>query len=189
MVGHAFELGHDGAEMDGAGGRGEAEGGFGGMGEGEAVGDGGVARDAGGEAGGKAGGFSAHEGERAFVGVAEPGFEFQDRLATEGEAEIAGLDDRGVDRADGDLVHALAGGWGVFGPGGGAVRRAEMLDGGARVGGAGGGVAARVVREALEPGGTWGFERGVGVVDERRGDEGAGLVEGVGVWWRPSRGR
>ncbi len=119
--------------------------------------------------------------ERAFAGIAEPGFEFQHLLATQREAEIAGLDDRGVDRADGDLVHAFARGGGVIRPGGRAVRRAEMLDGGACVRRAGGGVAVRVMRQTLEPGGTGMGQRGVGVVDQRRADQRVGAVEGVGV--------
>src|ERR1700722_6482983 len=151
------------------------------MGESEAVRDGGVARDAGGGAGGQAGRCAAHEGECAFMRVAQPGFEFEDFLATDREAAMSGLDDGGVDGADGDLMHSLAWAYVEFRPGGGAVRRAELLDGGARVRGAQSGVAVGVVGEALEPG-CAGMGKGrVGAGLQWEHGQLAGLVEGVGV--------
>src|SRR5580698_3170186 len=124
------------------------------MGECEAVRDCGVTRDAGGEARGQARGFAVHEGECAFMRVAQAGLEFEDFLAADREAEMSGLDNGGVDGADSDLMHPLPSAYGEFGPGGGAVRRAELFDGWAGVRGARGGVAAGVVGEALEPGGA-----------------------------------
>ena len=49
-----------------------------------------------------------HQGFDPLVDVAEPLLEPHDGLAVGGEAEMAGLDDAGMDRADRNLVQALA---------------------------------------------------------------------------------
>ena len=87
----------------------DAERGLDGAGEGERVGDGAVARDAAGEpAPPRSRSAPAHQPLDALVHVAEPLLEAHHGLAVGGEAEMAGLDDAGVHRADRDLVQALA---------------------------------------------------------------------------------
>ena len=49
-----------------------------------------------------------HQPFDALVHVAEPFLQPHDRFAIGGEAEMAGLDDAGMHRADRDLVQALA---------------------------------------------------------------------------------
>ena len=51
---------------------------------------------------------AGHQAVDALVDVAEPLLEAHDRLAVGGEAEMAGLDDAGMDRPDRNLVQALA---------------------------------------------------------------------------------
>ena len=51
---------------------------------------------------------AGHQAFDALVDIAEPLLQPHDRLAVGGEAEMAGLDDAGMDRADRDLVQALA---------------------------------------------------------------------------------
>ena len=51
---------------------------------------------------------AGHQRLDALVHIAQPLFEPHHRLAIRGEAEMARLDDAGMDRADRDLVQALA---------------------------------------------------------------------------------
>ena len=51
---------------------------------------------------------AAHQRFDALVDIAEPRLQPHHRLAAGVEAEMAGLDDPGVDRADRDLVQPLA---------------------------------------------------------------------------------
>ena len=44
----------------------------------------------------------------AFVGIAEPLFQSQHFFSDNGEPEVAGLDDAGMDRTDCDFMHAIA---------------------------------------------------------------------------------
>ena len=53
-------------------------------------------------------GALSHKMRDALVHVAEPLLEAHDGLAVGGEAEVAGLDDAGVYRPDGDLMHRRA---------------------------------------------------------------------------------
>jgi hypothetical protein len=82
----------------------------GGVLDGEAVGegvpDGGVAADALGQWQAGGGGTAFEEFLNAFVDEPQAGLEFEDGLADDGEAEVAGFDKAGVHRADRDLVDA-----------------------------------------------------------------------------------
>ena len=108
VVGDALELGHQGAEPDRAGRRLGAGRRLDRAGKGERIGHGRIARGAAGELrrGGDVG--AGQQAVDALVDVAEPLLEPHHRLAARGEAEMAGLDDAGMDRADRDLVQALA---------------------------------------------------------------------------------
>ena len=75
-------------------------------GEGDRIGDGGIAADPARESRRALEARPAHQRVDAFVGVAEPLFEPDDRLAACVEAEMAGLDDPGMDRTDRDLMQA-----------------------------------------------------------------------------------
>ena len=76
--------------------------------EGERVGDGAVARGAAGELRALVEARAGHQRLDALVHIAEPLLEPHHRLAVGGEAEMPGLDDAGMDRADRDLVQILA---------------------------------------------------------------------------------
>ena len=78
------------------------------VGEGERIGDGAVARCAPGQLRAAFDARARHQRFDALVHIAEPLFEPRHRLAIGGEAEMPGLDDAGMDRADRDLVQALA---------------------------------------------------------------------------------
>ena len=108
MVGEALELGHQRAQPDGARRRLDAERGLDGAREGQRVGDRAVARDAAGELRRRARAARRHQRLDALVDVAQPLLEAHHGLAVGGEAEMAGLDDAGMHRADRDLVQALA---------------------------------------------------------------------------------
>jgi len=75
---------------------------------GQGVADARVARDALGEPGSLVERQRLEELLGALVDEAEPRLEVHDRLALDAEPEMAGLDDPGVHRADGDLEDALA---------------------------------------------------------------------------------
>ncbi len=74
---------------------------------GEGVTDARIARDAFGERGRAVEGKALEELLGALVDEAESRLEVHDRLALDAEAEVAGLDDAGVDRPHGDLEDAL----------------------------------------------------------------------------------
>jgi hypothetical protein len=108
MVVEAFELEHQGPQPLGRLGHGDAQGVL----HGEAVREGvtsrGVTADPFGEMG-RAGGLEPLEQLLdPAVGEPEPGLELEDALPDDGEAEVAGLDDAGVDRADRDLIDPVA---------------------------------------------------------------------------------
>ncbi|WP_235096239.1 hypothetical protein [Streptomyces sp. A1-5] len=108
VVVEAFEFQEEGAGA--LGGLGDV--GTGGFFDGEAVGegvaDGGVATDAFGKGEAVLDGAAFEEFLDAFVDEPEAGFEAEDGLADDGEAEVAGFDESGVDGADRDLVDAVA---------------------------------------------------------------------------------
>src|SRR5947199_80989 len=52
--------------------------------------------------------LAQHQPDMALVQVAQPFLQPGHRLALDVEAEMPGLDDAGMDRADRDLVHAIA---------------------------------------------------------------------------------
>ncbi len=106
MIGEPLELGHHAAQGVRPRRRLGAERGLDGAGEGDGVGDGGVAADPSRELGGALEARAAHQRVDALVGVAEPLLEPHDRLAAGVEAEMARLDDPGVDRADRNLMQA-----------------------------------------------------------------------------------
>ena len=81
---------------------------FDGAGEGERIGDRAVARDAAGEPRRPAEIGAGHQALDALVDVAQPLLQAHDGLAIGGEAEMAGLDDAGMDRTDRDLMQAFA---------------------------------------------------------------------------------
>ena len=109
MIGEAFEFKGDGAEGLGARGYGATGEGFDGLTIGGGVADGGVA--------GKRfhvmdGARMGAAGKRAFDAamlIAEGDFQVQNFFAVALEAEMAGLDDAGMDGADGDFVGLPAG--------------------------------------------------------------------------------
>ena len=108
MIGDALELGHDAAQDLGARRRIDLQRLLDRAGEGEAVGHGGIAGDARDHA---RRALDVGVGEQpvdALVHVAEPLLQPRHRLAVDAEAEMAGLDDAGVHRADRNLVQALA---------------------------------------------------------------------------------
>ena len=75
---------------------------------GQGVPDGGVAADPLGQLDALRGGAALEELLDAAVQEPQPGLDLQDGLADDGEPEVAGFDEPGVDRADGDLVDAVA---------------------------------------------------------------------------------
>ena len=108
VIGEALELGHQRAQPDRARRRLDAERRLDGAGEGERIGDRAVAGDAAGEPRRPVDVGAGHQTLDALVDVAEPLLEPHHGLAVGGEAEMAGLDDAGMDRPDRDLVQALA---------------------------------------------------------------------------------
>ncbi len=116
------------------GGHVDAEGVFDGEAVGEGVADGGVAADPFGQFDAVGGVAAFEELLDAFVDEPEAGLHLQDGFADDGEPEVAGFDEPGVDRADGDLVDA-----GAFdGRGTGTDRRLRRTVGGGRRRGASG---------------------------------------------------
>src|SRR5690606_30070753 len=107
MIGKPLELGHQRAQPVSAGRRLDAERGLGRAGEGERVGDRAVARDAARETRGPVERRAGHQRLHALVDVAKALLQPHDELAIGVEAEMAGLDDAGMDRPDRDLVNAL----------------------------------------------------------------------------------
>ena len=109
MVGEPLEFGHQRAQPDGARRhvdvraplRRRAR-------KRESIGDGAVARGAAGECAPRVEVGAGHQPLDALVHVAEPLFEPDHGLAVGGEAEMPGLDDAGMHRADRDLVQAFA---------------------------------------------------------------------------------
>ena len=108
MIGEALEFGHDRAEVGRARRRLQRQRRFDGAGKGIGIGDGRIAGDAAGEPRRPVEIGALHQALDALVDVAEPFLQPDHGLAARGEAEMAGLDDAGVDRADGDLVQAVA---------------------------------------------------------------------------------
>jgi hypothetical protein len=74
----------------------------------ERVGNGAVAGDAASELGSSVEIGTSHQALNSLVNVAKPFLKPNHRLAICREAEMAGLDDAGMDRTDRDLVHAFA---------------------------------------------------------------------------------
>ncbi len=108
VVGDPLELGQQRPEPMGAG-RGFGAGrGLDRAGEGQREGHRAVARHAAGEARGPGEVGTLEQALDPLVDVAQPLLETGDRLAVGGEAEMAGLDDAGMDRAHRDLVQAVA---------------------------------------------------------------------------------
>ena len=81
---------------------------FDGLAEGRAVRKAGIAGDALGQKDGAVDGQVLEELLGALVRVEHAQLQVQDGLAGDGEVEVAGLDDAGVDRADGNLKDAFA---------------------------------------------------------------------------------
>ena len=108
MIGQPFEFGHQRAQILRARRRLDAERRLDRMREGDAVGDGAVAGGARGELCRLRDGRARHQRLDALVHVAEPLFEPHHGLAAGGEAEMSGLDDAGMHRADRNLMQALA---------------------------------------------------------------------------------
>jgi len=108
MVRKPLQLGHDAAQQDGARRHVPAKRRFGRQREGEAIGDGAVARDARGDFAGLSEGCAGAERFDALVDVAQPLLQPRDGLAIAGEAEMAGLDDARMHGANRDLVQAGA---------------------------------------------------------------------------------
>ncbi len=71
----------------------------------QVVADRGVARDPFGELDPTLEAATLEESLDALVHEPQPGLHVEDRLADDRETEVAGFDDTGVHRADGDLVH------------------------------------------------------------------------------------
>src|SRR6185312_13563871 len=72
----------------------------------EAIGNRAVARTSGCKPCGLSRIGAGHQSLDALVNIAKPGFKPHDGLAVGSQAEMAGLDDAGMDGADGNLVHA-----------------------------------------------------------------------------------
>ena len=108
MIGEPLELGHHAAQGVRARRRLDAERRLDRAGEGDRVGDRRIAADPPREPGRALEARPAHQRVDAFVGVAEPLLEPHDRLAAGVEAEMAGLDDPGMDRTDRNLMQARA---------------------------------------------------------------------------------
>ncbi len=104
VVGDAFKLGHQGAQIDSARRHGDLERGFDGAREGERMGDRTVAGDAGGEPRRLVDRLADHQPLDALVNVAEPRLKAGDRFAISVKAEMSGFDDPGMYGSDGDLV-------------------------------------------------------------------------------------
>ena len=109
MVVEPFEFDEHGAQRRGrCRAAADAEGVLDGEAVGEAVAGGGVAADAFGERRRLGGRASFEEFLDSAVDEPQPGLELEDGLADDGEPEMAGFDQPGVDRPDGDLVDAGA---------------------------------------------------------------------------------
>ena len=185
VVVEALELQEHDAQPRPAGGYGAAGERLEGLAVGERVADGRVAGDALGERRRPLERKRLEELFGALVDEAESGFEVNDRLALDAEAEVTGLDDAGVDGPHGDLVDALAfdaaererltrvdevGARGHVATQRVVVRRPELMEGEtAEIGVAEGNQAEQVVDLALEPARG---ERARGQRRERRGRRG-----------------
>ena len=108
VVGDALDLGQDAAQMVGARRGGNPQRLLDGAGESDGIGDGAVAADAAGKRGGALHIGAAQKRVDALVHIAEPLLEPHHRFAAGVKAEVAGLDDARVHRADGDLVQPVA---------------------------------------------------------------------------------
>ena len=104
MIGDALDLGHQRAQPCRARRRRGAERGLDRAGIGEGVSDGQIAADAADEPRPGLDGRAAHQPLNSLVQVAEAFFEPHDRFAAGVEAEMAGLDDPGMDGADRNLM-------------------------------------------------------------------------------------
>ena len=108
VVGEALQLGHQGAQPDGARWGLDAERGLHGACEGQRVGHRAVARHAPGKPGRALDGRAEHQAVDALVHVAQSLLQPHHGLAVAMEAEMAGLDDAGVHGPDGDLMQRRA---------------------------------------------------------------------------------
>jgi len=113
VVGKALELEQNGAHHTGARRDAGTRGGLNGLAEGGAVRKSGIAGDAFGEEHGTVNGHVLEELLGGLVGIEHAQLQVQDGFAGDGETEMAGLNDAGVDRADGDLKDAFAKGGAV----------------------------------------------------------------------------
>ncbi len=103
-----LQLGHDAAQQHRARRRRPAERGLDSAGESPGVGHRAIARDAPDDPRSLLDLGTGHQAFDALVRIAQPLLEPHHRLAVGGETEVARLDDAGMDRADRDLVQALA---------------------------------------------------------------------------------
>ena len=108
MVGQPLQFRHQRAQVTRPWWRLDVERGLDRLRKGDAVGDGAVAGRARGKPRRPLDGRAGHQRLDAFVHVAEPLLEAHHRLAAAGEAEVAGLDNAGMDRADRNLVERFA---------------------------------------------------------------------------------
>src|SRR5215470_4093402 len=108
MIGEPFQLGHQSPQILRARRRFNFECRFDCMREGDAVGNGAVARSAPSKLCRTLDGRAGHERFNAFMDVAEALLEPRNGFASRGEAEVAGLDDSGMHRADRYLMQVLA---------------------------------------------------------------------------------
>ena len=108
VIGQPFELGHQRAQKLRARCRFGVERGLDRVRKRQRIGDGAVAGGAAGEPRGVVEVRTRHQRLDAFMHVAQPLLEPHDGLAVGGEAEMSGLDDAGMHRADRDLVQVLA---------------------------------------------------------------------------------
>src|SRR6516165_11727673 len=110
MIGEAFELCHQRPQIDGTGRNLDLHCGLDRMCKGQRVSDRAVARGAPCQARRRVEARARHQRLDAFVHVTEALLQPNHRLAVSGKTKMSGLDDAGMNRADGNLVQALAGG-------------------------------------------------------------------------------
>jgi hypothetical protein len=108
MIGHALQLGHQRPQPDCARRNVDGQSRLDGLRERQRIGNGAVARGATGKLRAALDIGAGHQRLDAFMHVTEPLFEPRHSFAIGGEAEVSGLDDAGMNRADRDLMQILA---------------------------------------------------------------------------------